>query len=128
MKRDPELIRSLLLIVEANDVSGIVARKIEIDGRTNQQVMAHLNMLADARYIVGEYSRSSTNNDRIIATEIVFDLTWAGHEYLDLIRDQKIWKKTKALSQKVGATSVEVLKEIAKAVVIEALRKQGLPI
>jgi hypothetical protein len=124
MKRNPDLIRSLLLLIEANDVKGLKGREIEVDGHEYAEVMSHLNLLADAGFIIGEYSRSSTNPDRVIATEHVFDLTWAGHEYLDTVRDNKIWRETKAIAHKVGATSFEFLFEIAKGLARAELTRQ----
>ncbi len=128
MKRNPDLIRHLLLFIEAKDVPGIEPKDISIEGFSASEIMSHLNLMADAGFIVGEYSRSSTNPNRIIRTAIVFDLSWAGHEYLDLVRDPKVWKKTKELSDKAGAMSIEFFIEVAKDVARDALRQTGLPI
>ena len=128
MKRNPDLIRQLLLLIEDHGVEPLKGRAVKLDGHEYVEIMAHLNLLSDAAFIVAEYSRSSTNPDRIIATEVVFDLSWKGHEYLDSIRDPKIWKKTKALSKKAGSVSFEFLLEIAKGVAREALRSNGMVI
>ena len=128
MKRNPDLLRHLLLFIEDKGVPGIEPKEISIEGYPASEIMSHLNLMADAGFIVAEYSRSTTNPDRIVRTAMVFDLSWAGHEYLDLIRDPKVWKKTKELSNKAGATSIEFFIEVAKAVARDALRQTGLPI
>lgn len=128
MKRNPDLLRQLLLFIEDKGVPGIEPKDISIESYSASEIMSHLNLMADAGFIVAEYSRSTTNPDRIVRTAMVFDLSWAGHEYLDLIRDPKVWKKTKELSNKVGATSIEFFIEVAKAVARDALRQTGLPI
>ena len=41
------------------------------------------------------------------------NLTYQGHEYLNNIRDNKIWKNTKKVSSKLSSVSLEILKSIA---------------
>ena len=128
MKRDQDLVRQLLLLIENHGVEPLKGRTVKLDGHEYVEIMAHLNLLSDANFIVAEHSRSSTNPDRLIATEVIFDLTWKGHEYLDSIRDPKVWKQTKAISKKAGSVSFEFLVEIAKGVAREALRANGMVI
>lgn len=47
-------------------------------------------------------------------------LTWDGHEYLDTIRDEAVWRKTKQAVQAAGGFSLKVLAGIATAAAIEA--------
>lgn len=51
------------------------------------------------------------NNTIKIITNV--NLTYSGHEYLNSIRDNKIWKATKKVSSKLSGISFEVLKAIA---------------
>ena len=53
-------------------------------------------------------------------------LTWAGHDYLDAVRDPKVWQKTKDATEKVGSWTFEIVKELAKSFVTEELRKMGV--
>ena len=55
-------------------------------------------------------------------------LTWAGHDYLDAVRDPKIWHKTKEATDKVGSWTFEIVKELAKGYIKSELQKLGMSI
>jgi hypothetical protein len=43
-----------------------------------------------------------------------FELTWLGHDYLDAVRDEGIWHKTKkAVSETGGSATLEIVKALA---------------
>lgn len=45
-------------------------------------------------------------------------LTWKGHEYLDNIRDDKVWKKTKeTVFSKIGSASLSVFSSVAAKII-----------
>ena len=55
------------------------------------------------------------------------ELTWHGNDFLDNIRDQTVWDRTKEGAQKLGGVSWDVLIDLAKAYVkAEAKRRLGL--
>jgi hypothetical protein len=41
-------------------------------------------------------------------------LTWQGHDFLDSVRDPKIWAKTKEGALAAGGFTVDLLAELAK--------------
>jgi Hypothetical protein (DUF2513) len=125
MKRSPDLIRQLLFFVEALDCSGNDCDYLSIESYSQEEIFAHLNLLYDAGFIFGEFHKSKTG--RLIMPLHVYDLTWKGHEYLDVIRDPKVWLEAKKYANKAGAFSVDVLGGIAKAIATEQLQKLGLP-
>ena len=128
MKRDMDLVRDLMLYFEAkSEVPGIHSEDVDIDGYTETQIGLHLNIMAEAGFLVCEPYRSTTNPDRIVRT-FVFDLSWKGHEYLDTIRDPAVWKRTKSVLGKVGNWSFGLALEVAKALAISEAKKLGLPI
>jgi len=128
MKREMDLVRELLLHFEGkSEAPGVHAADVRIDGYTEAQVVLHLNVMAEAGLLVCEPIRSSTNPERIIRT-FVFDLSWRGHEYLDTIRDPKIWKSTKATLGRVGNWSFGLAVDVAKALAISEARKLGVPV
>ena len=53
--------------------------------------------------------RYASNNLQIYSV----NLAYQGHEYLNNIRDNKIWKNTKKISSKLSSVSLEILKSIA---------------
>jgi hypothetical protein len=83
--------------------------------------------MAEAGLLICEPFRSSTNPDRFIRT-FVFDLSWKGHEYLDTIRDPKIWKGTKSALSRIGNWSFGVALDIAKGLALSEARKIGLSV
>lgn len=128
MKRNMDLVRDLLLAFEAKtDAVGVHAADVRIDGYTEDQIVLHLNIMAEAGLLVCEPIRSSTNPDRIIKT-FVFDLSWEGHEFLDTIRDPAIWKGTKSTLKRVGNWSFGFAVDIAKGLAMSEARKLGLPV
>ncbi|MCC4455320.1 DUF2513 domain-containing protein, partial [Limosilactobacillus reuteri] len=60
---------------------------------------------------------------------IVFDITWKGHELLDSIRDDEVWKQTKKATSTLKSVSIGVLKNVASAVLTGIIKqKTGLPL
>ena len=50
-------------------------------------------------------------------------MTWEGHDFLDKIRENTIWNKTKGLiKDKALPMTLDVIKEIATAVISETLK------
>ena len=41
-------------------------------------------------------------------------LTWAGHDFLDSIRDPIVWSKTKKGAMEAGGFTFDLLKDLAK--------------
>jgi len=122
MKRDMELIRKLLLFFEDKESPEHV--KIPpLEGYDEGTIKTHLELMHDAGLLRCEPVKSSTS-DRIIYV-IPFELTWAGHDFLQTMRDDTLWKKAKEHVLKPGASwSFDILKEWAKHELKERL---GLP-
>jgi hypothetical protein len=121
MKRDDDLIREILLAVEKREDFTITGADLWIEGWTQAEVTYHLLLLNDAGFLLGErvpYIGPGPN-----VAFYVERLTFAGHEFLDTVRDAEIWKKAKAGSRAVTGISLELLKEIAKAYAKDALKQ-----
>jgi Hypothetical protein (DUF2513) len=118
MKRDMDLIRELLLKLEALEVSpgeieeDIPLEMVEVSGFTNEQLAHHLRMLANGGFI-------EPNPEMPVSTWIFKfrRITWKGHDFLDSVREQKIWEKTKKGAEAAGGFTVELLKDLAKGFV-----------
>lgn len=52
----------------------------------------------------------------------VSSLTWDGHEFLDNIRDPKIWKNVKEAASKLTSTSITILAQYGWQAVINYLK------
>lgn len=121
MKRDMDLIREILFLVESKeDDRPCWGEDLPLEGCKPIELSYHANMLAEAGFIVFEPARTDTG--RIIKV-LVFSLTWHGHEYLDTIRDPEIWRKTKEGAQKVGGFSLELMADLAKGLVKKKIKE-----
>lgn len=48
-------------------------------------------------------------------------ITWYGHQFLDNIRDDGVWKETKKIASKVTSVSLGILADIAASVMKKSL-------
>lgn len=103
MKRDMDLIRAILLVVESYP-SGF-APKIEIPGYTQEEINYHAFLLGEAGLA---RVCDMTNHDSTSPEAIITQLTWAGHEFLDSARENQIWNQAKDLINKVGGASIQI--------------------
>lgn len=44
-------------------------------------------------------------------------LTWAGHDFIDSVRDPETWAKTKKTAAGAGGFTVDLLKDLAKGLI-----------
>ncbi|WP_434676236.1 DUF2513 domain-containing protein [Pseudomonas sp. D3-10] len=109
MKLDKELVREILLAVEAYDKpNGWL--KLDIKGWSAQEVSYHVMILDEANLLSGT-SLGGMNSFEWQPTR----LTYKGHEFLDAIRDPEIWRRTKEGAEKSGVAGLGFLVEIGKA-------------
>ena len=50
-------------------------------------------------------------------------LSWSGYDFVDTVRDEVIWKKTKAGVTAAGGFTFEVMKALAKGLVQKQIEK-----
>ena len=113
MKRDMDLIREILLRVEAADrFNGAMlsadASGLGISGCDKMQFAYNTALLIEAKMLTGNAKMA------VIGQVLVGGLTWTGHEFLDTIRDNDIWAKAKTAASKVGSVSIAFMWELAK--------------
>lgn len=120
MKRDPDLERQILLAIEAYDgesepgyadLSGPDGPELQVKYQVILLHEAGLVWAVDAK----------TLDDRFAMLPI--RLTMAGHEYLDTIRDEEVWRRTKEGARAVGSFSLQALGALARGLVREKIRR-----
>jgi hypothetical protein len=112
MKRDPNLIRAVLLVVEAA-AQPVDSRTITVYGYTREEIEYHISLLVEADYLTGIDVVSY--GDRYHWVDV--RLTWEGHDFLDAARSDTVWAKaTSTIGQQVGSTSIEILKAMLVSV------------
>lgn len=121
MKRDMDLIKGLLLeIEEKHDGSG-KAVKIDSDqfpDKTLEEITEHLFLLNDGGYIDAVSTLNHQNTGFIVKR-----LTNSGHDFLDSIRDDKIWAQTKEAGAVAGGFTLELLELLAKGFLKSKIEK-----
>jgi hypothetical protein len=50
-------------------------------------------------------------------------MTFQGHQYLETIRDEKVWAKAKEGARKIGSFSIETFSALAKAAIAVQVKK-----
>jgi len=102
MTRDMDLIRALLMKIEELPSTG-PRGGIEIEGYTKDQVIYHAQLAHDADFIEAVF---------LLPDDFAVErLTYAGHEFLDAAREDKIWKKAKeTVLHNAGTLTLEALK------------------
>lgn len=115
MVRNMDLIRELLLRLESlpTNLSSIYLLKpgdneTQIDGYSADQIDYHLSLISEAGLI--ESGRSAA----VMNGYMFKRLSWAGHDFLDSIRDPDVWAKTKRGAEAAGGFTVDLLKDLAK--------------
>jgi hypothetical protein len=100
MQRNMDLVRMILLRMEA-DPSGRAPQDLGIKSYPPDEIGYHAHIMMQEGLIDGFKTESHPE-------AIPISLTWKGHEFLDLVRDQERWNKAKAVIAKVGSAPISV--------------------
>ncbi|OFV71408.1 MULTISPECIES: DUF2513 domain-containing protein [Acetobacterium] len=121
MKRDMELIRKILLTVEEKYVdTWLHSNEIEIDGYDMKTIGYHCAVLHDAGLL---YDYKGQYGDGELLQFGVGRLTWDGHEFLEKIKSDTVWNKTKDTITTKGIPFVlDAVKEIATSITTSMIK------
>ncbi|MBK8524966.1 MAG: DUF2513 domain-containing protein [Betaproteobacteria bacterium] len=72
-----------------------------MDGYTEEVVRYHLLLLAQAGLV--DFEPELTSTGRIIGAHVL-GLNWAGHEFLDAVRSEGVWRKLLAYAKDKGGS------------------------
>ncbi|WP_346033552.1 DUF2513 domain-containing protein [Erythrobacter westpacificensis] len=114
MKRDMDLIREILLWMENQDDDAFFFIHIPDFGR-HEDTIGHVLMLKSAGFLYESQKG-------------VLRMSWEGHEFLDKVRDEEIWRKTKEGANKMESWSVKLLGELATGYIKLKAAELGLPL
>ncbi|MDE8082155.1 DUF2513 domain-containing protein [Erysipelothrix rhusiopathiae] len=76
--------------------------------------------LMDAGFIKGKYSPYVSGGYDINVSSI----TWEGHKFLDTIRDNEVWSKTKSISKSFSSVSLNMISSIATNIITAKITGQ----
>jgi len=112
MTLDKDLIREILLALEADESDPRAPILLNVPGHAPEEIAYHVHLLAEAGFIKAIDFGSSDGYDWQPQR-----LTYNGHEFLDTVRDPEVWRETKEAAKKIGASSVQLLWELGKGLV-----------
>jgi len=120
LKRSLDLIREILLSIEEYEperISSLQTISPKDYSGTEAQNYHHIKMLRDA-YLIDLAGKPLMSGDFPI-----HGMTMGGHDFLDAIRDQGVWDKTKDRLGKAGGWTLDIVLAVAKE---ELKRRLGL--
>ncbi|MBQ3295524.1 MAG: DUF2513 domain-containing protein [Erysipelotrichaceae bacterium] len=119
MKRDMELCRKILFAIEKQYIDASIYN-LKIEGYSPKEVSYNSGLLYEAG-LISAYK--SQNADDHLYSFAVGHLTWEGHDFLDKIREDTIWNKTKSIIKgKVLPMTLDIIKEVASAIISAAVQ------
>src|SRR5919112_3589579 len=115
MKRDLDLVRQLLLKIEALP-AGPPAQypTSEIE---DPVLLAHFELVLASGLVNGKISRSQSSRGDVIS---ISGLTWEGHEWVEMVRSQSVWNETKSMLLESGGALTYELTKIAAMTILRA--------
>ncbi len=96
MKRDMDLIRKILLVMEKDNET---PHDFESDGFSDGQVGFHVYLMADAGLIDAVDASSRANR---LPYWNALNIRWAGYEFLDAAKNETLWTKAKSVLVEKG--------------------------
>ncbi len=109
MKRDMNLIRRILLEIEASDQVSVPGD----DPEAYRRIAYYLLQLQDGELITGIDSTESVGGEMLVLVKTQLRLTWSGHEFVDAARSEELWSEAMEKSRSaVGTISFGMLTEL----------------
>jgi Hypothetical protein (DUF2513) len=115
LRLDQDCVRDLLLELEDKLMFNqtIFLHQFEqltvIKNHGMESCLYTLQRLLEAKYLNATIQYSSNEIYQIV----ISSLTWDGHQFLDTIRDNDVWRSTKEATKTLSSTSLTILSTLA---------------
>lgn len=121
MKLNHECIRDLLLYIEENLTYNdeLEINKISLNNYSLEELLYTTEKLVEADYLTC-YTIEIDDEYSIL---LVQSITYKGHHFLDTVRDNKVWSKTKNILSFLKSVSIEITSETASKVINHLIDK-----
>ncbi len=121
MKRDMDLVRKILMVMSEENAGPNTNWEGKCVGFTRDQILHHAHLMKQGGLIDAVESKSLRNP---IPIAMPLSITWAGHDFLDAVKDDSLWERAKLnVIKPAGGVAFSVLLEWAKT---EAIRRLGI--
>ncbi|MED1790351.1 DUF2513 domain-containing protein [Brevibacillus laterosporus] len=122
MELKHDCVRNILLTLESSGYEEILTlrnyvEKPLISDYDDIDIVYACEKLVEAGFINASIKRLSGNS----ITLRIKSITWDGHQFLDNIRDDSIWRETKQVSSKVASASLGILSDVASSLLKKTL-------
>ncbi len=114
MKRDIDVIRKILIAIEAHQSANPL--EVDIEDSSKEEIQYHLYLMIDGGLLEGTKSH---NLKLGMYTANPTGMTWQGHEFLDACRDDGHWGKAKEIALKAKGFSIDIIKNILVNLITE---------
>lgn len=119
MKRDMDLVRRILIEAQKADqhidIESLVCDKHPLPVMAYHVELMAVHGLLDAK-VDKSWGGGSTGGT-------IEGLTWDGCDYLDAIRDDRVWSRTKkVVREAVGDTTLSTIKQAASMVAVQLIK------
>lgn len=120
MKRNWETIRELLTKVEECTMPADMIRLASFPSERAAEISYHMALLIEAGLVNGQISQTLGPEVKDFFAQ---RLTWEGHEFLDAIRSDTVWQKTKKTFVEQGVSmTFELVKSVAKEAAVSLMK------
>lgn len=120
MKRDMDLYRLILFKIE-DEYRSTGLSNLQIDGYDIETIAYHCDLLFEAG-LIKSYKPTYANDGIYFFS--VGALTWEGHDFLDKIRENTMWNRTKTnIKENALPMTLEVIKSVATSFINSQLSK-----
>lgn len=122
MVLNQDCIRDLMLYLEENLKLNdyLSVSSISLKNYSPEELLYTADKLYEAEYL--KCSRKVYDNTDLMI--FVSSITYNGHQFLDNIRDEKVFTKTKSILSTFKSVSVEIISETASKVITNMINQQ----
>lgn len=129
MKINYDCMRDILIFLEDNLLydDELSPNIISLDNlKSAQELNYSLQDIAYSSLMLNEAGLINvhiSNADNCIIDIYYLSITYEGHQYLEKIRSDKVWTKTKGVLSKIGATSIDIITKVASNIIVEMAKQ-----
>lgn len=123
MKLKKECVRDVLKYLENNLQynSSIFAHEIKLQKYSSEDILYTCEKLYEAGFLNIKIQKYISDEVPLI---MILSITYEGHQFLDNIRDDGVWKHTKNILSKFSSVSLTLVSKIAAEVITQLIEKQ----
>lgn len=129
MKINYSCIRKLLIVLEDNlefsenlEYPELTFSNVtELMPEYSKADIAYSTIMADEAELISAHIIEA---DDAFCECVYFSLTYIGHQFLENIRNNSVWEKTKKITSKIGSTSLDIISSVASNLIQNLIKQQ----